>query len=117
MRQLPSGSVYSMALEFEICTACAESHAIRPDGLGMAIHDDADGALCPGPAIAVRPPRTARAPDQPGKKTNPELQAAFEVARKRRGESEPHSPFDRQIYVTGPQHKVAGGLPTLGRRR
>lgn len=114
-------------LTFEICSVCEESHALRPDGLGMAIHDTAAGERCPGPA-RPKPQRVPRRPESKPQRerevkrvVDPELQAAFDIAggttKQRRSTPEPSAKFDRRIYAVGSQHRVRGGLPSLGRRR
>lgn len=112
-----------MALQFGICAACGEEHAVRRDGR-MSIHDTAAGERCPGPpADPVTPaPRRAAPPvarPNTRESEDTEFQRAVAIAgqprweRYRRPETQP---FDRRIYGTGWQQKLNGGLPGSGKR-
>lgn len=118
-----------MALIFEVCTECGESHALRPDGR-MSIHQTAAGTRCAGRvSVGKQPAREpARLPQTEARKPrrndpdpeDSELQAAFGVAnekRLRRFVSEPNTkPFDRRIYGVNGAQIVRGGQPGHGKR-
>lgn len=115
-----------MGLQFGICEVCGESHVKQASG-DMSIHTTKAGTRCPGahvPAEPLRPRRDAgRVVPSPPKRqpktrsVDPEREAAFAAAQKRKRLLMPPTPdkFDRRIYAVGGVHTVSGGLP--GTRR
>jgi len=117
-------------LQFGVCSVCTESHALQRNG-AMSIHSSANGERCTG---GFRPdPEQARSENRPAsvrripapkkravtvRDLDPELQAAFDAAKKRRGLIMPKVPerVDRRIYAVKGFRTVSGGLPGTGKK-
>jgi hypothetical protein len=109
-----------MALQFQECPQCHESHAVRANGL-MSIHQTAAGERCAPPTPpAATGRRTSERSTGSSTPEDEELAAAFdfvlEERRKPRGR-DTDAGLDRRIYAVDGARPVRGGLPTLGKGR